>query len=57
MHIYNVIQDPRKKGVELYFEKENISSLDTTIDMILTMMAGMAEAESQSMSQNISWGH
>ncbi|OHE29368.1 MAG: hypothetical protein A2Y45_00425 [Tenericutes bacterium GWC2_34_14] len=53
----NVIQDTRKKGVEFYFEKENISSLDTTIDMILTMMAGMAEAESQSMSQNISWGH
>ena len=53
----NIIQDTRKKGVEFYFEKENISSLDTTIDMILTMMAGMAEAESQSMSQNITWGN
>lgn len=53
----NIIQDTRKKGVEFYFEKENISSSDTTIDMILTMMAGMAEAESQSMSQNITWGN
>ena len=52
-----VIQETRKLGVEFFFEKENISSLDTTIDMILTMMAGMAEAESESMSQNIKWGN
>lgn len=52
-----VIQETRKLGVEFFFEKENISSLDTTIDMILTMMAGMAEAESESMSQNIRWGY
>ncbi|MFA5035845.1 MAG: recombinase family protein [Candidatus Izemoplasmatales bacterium] len=51
-----IIQETRKLGVEFYFEKENISSLDTTIDMILTMMAGMAEAESLSISENITWG-
>lgn len=50
-----IIQETRKKGVEFYFEKENISSLDPAIDMLFTMMASMAEQESDSMSQNISW--
>lgn len=53
----NVIRETRKLGVEFFFEKENLSSLDTTIDMILTMMAGLAEAESQQVSSNIRWGH
>lgn len=50
-----IIKETRKLGVEFYFEKENISSLDPAIDMIFTMMASMAEQESDSMSQNISW--
>jgi DNA invertase Pin-like site-specific DNA recombinase len=51
----NIIKKTRKLGVEFYFEKENISSLDPAIDMLFTMMASMAESESESMSQNISW--
>lgn len=50
-----IIKETRKLAVEFYFEKENISSLDPAIDMIFTMMASMAEQESDSMSQNISW--
>jgi len=53
----NVIRETRKLGVEFFFEKENLSSTDSTIDMILTMMAGLAEAESQQISSNIRWGH
>ena len=53
----NVIRETRRLGVEFFFEKENLSSLDSTIDMILTMMAGLAEAESQQISSNITWGH
>ena len=36
-------------------KKKNISSLDPAIDMLFTMMASLAESESESMSQNISW--
>jgi len=50
-----IIKETRKVGVEFYFEKEGISSLDPAIDMLFTMMASMAEQESDSMSQNISW--
>lgn len=50
-----IIKETRKVGAEFYFEKEGISSLDPAIDMLFTMMASMAEQESDSMSQNISW--
>jgi len=46
----NIITETRKLGVEFYFEKENISSLDPAIDMLFTMMASLAESESESMS-------
>lgn len=41
--------------VEVYFEKENLSSLDDKTDMVLAMMASIAQEESRSISANISW--
>ena len=51
------IEKQGKLGVEFFFEKENLYSSDSTIDMILTMMAGLAEAESQQISSKYSLGH
>ncbi|MGD9679224.1 MAG: recombinase family protein, partial [Vulcanibacillus sp.] len=50
-----IIKETRKLGVEFYFEKEGIYSLDPAIDILFIMMASMAEQESGSMSQKISW--
>lgn len=41
--------------VEVFFEKENLSSLDDKTDMVLAMMASIAQEESRSISANISW--
>ena len=41
--------------VEVYFEKERLSSLDDKTDMVLSMMASIAQEESRSISANISW--
>lgn len=41
--------------VEVYFEKEHLSSLDDKTDMVLSMMASIAQEESRSISANISW--
>ena len=50
-----VIKELRAKGVEFFFEKENISSLDSSIDFLLTILAGLAEVESNQISSNIRW--
>lgn len=42
-------------GVEVYFEKENISSLSEEGELMLTLLASVAQAEAESTSQNVKW--
>src|SRR5690554_5333891 len=46
----------KDKGVEVYFEKENLCTLDPKSELILTIMASIAQEESRSISQNVTWG-
>ena len=43
-------------GVGVYFEKENINTLDESSELLLTFMAGLAEDELLSLSKNVKWG-
>ena len=52
-----LIQELRKKNVEIFFEKENISSFDPKIEFIISILSGMAEEESRSISENVKWGN
>lgn len=45
-------QDP---PVGIYFEKENIDTLDATGELILTILSALAQDESRSISDNIRW--
>ena len=46
----------KEKGIEVYFEKENLWTLDQKSELILTIMASIAQEESRSISQNVTWG-
>jgi DNA invertase Pin-like site-specific DNA recombinase len=46
----------RAKGIEVYFEKENLWSLDDKTEFLMTIMASMAQEESRSISQNVTMG-
>jgi len=46
----------RDKGVEVYFEKENIFSLDSKGELLITIMSSLAQEESRSISENVRWG-
>jgi len=46
----------KAKGIEVYFEKENLWSLDDKTEFLLTIMASMAQEESRSISQNVTIG-
>jgi DNA invertase Pin-like site-specific DNA recombinase len=52
----NAIRALKEKGVEIRFEKENINSLDGQGELLLTIMASMAQEESRSLSLNVTWG-
>lgn len=49
------IRQLKDKGVEVYFEKENIFTLDSKGELLLTIMASLAQEESRSISKNITW--
>ena len=46
----------KDKNIPVYFEKEAINTLDSKGEVLLTIMASLAQQESQSMSQNIKLG-
>ncbi len=44
-----------RPAVGIYFEKENIDTLDATGELILTILSALAQDESRSISDNIRW--
>ena len=50
------IRQLKEKGVEVYFEKENIFTFDSKGELLLTIMSSLAQEESRSISENVTWG-
>ena len=46
----------KEKGIEVYFEKENIYTLDAKGEVMITIMSSLAQEESRSISENVTWG-
>lgn len=45
----------KEKGVEVFFEREGISSFNPQADMVFSFLAAVTQEESKSISQNIRW--
>lgn len=50
------IRKLKNKNISVFFEKENINTMDTKGELLLTIMASLAQQESQSLSQNVKMG-
>lgn len=50
------IRQLKDKNIAVFFEKENINTLDSKCEIMLTIMASLAQQESQSLSQNVKLG-
>ena len=46
----------KEHGVEVYFEEQNICTLDSKGELLLTIMSSLAQEESRSISENVTWG-
>lgn len=49
------IRSLKAAGVAVYFQKENINTMDSTGEFLITLMSSFAEEESQSISENVTW--
>ena len=46
----------KEKNIEVWFEKENIQTLDSKGELLITIMSSLAQEESRSISENCTWG-
>ncbi len=52
----NYIRVLRELGIAVIFEKENINTLESDSEILITMLGAFAQAESESISANVRWG-
>lgn len=50
------IRKLKDKGIGVTFEKENIDTLDSKGELLITLMSSLAQEESRSISENTTWG-
>ncbi|MBO6229471.1 MAG: recombinase family protein [Ruminiclostridium sp.] len=50
------VRELKELGIAVIFEKENINTLEQSDEMLLTIFSWFAQAESESISKNVSWG-
>lgn len=46
----------KANGIGVIFEKENINTLTESSEFLITLFSGFAQAESESLSKNVTWG-
>lgn len=46
----------KEQGVTVFFEKENIWTDDAKGELLITIMSSLAQEESRSISENVTWG-
>jgi len=52
----STIRKLKEHGTEVYFEKEQIWTFDSKGELLLTIMSSLAQEESRSISENVTWG-
>lgn len=55
LELLETIRELKGLGIEVVFEKENIKTLSTDGELLLTLLASFAQEEVTSLSQNIKW--
>ena len=56
MDSLTTIRKLKEKGIGVMFEKENIDTLDSKGELMITIMSSLAQEESRSISENVTWG-
>lgn len=54
--LLNTIRYLKSINVDVYFEKENIHTITKQGELMLSILASFAQAEAESISQNVRWG-
>lgn len=53
--LLETVRELKDLGIDIYFEEQNIRTLSSEGELLLTLLASFAQAESLSVSENIKW--
>ena len=53
--LLETVRELRQRGVDIFFEKENIHTMSADGELLLTILASYAQEESRSVSENVKW--
>jgi len=53
----STVRKLKEHGTEVFFEKEAIYTFDGKGELLITIMSSLAQEESRSISENVTWGH
>lgn len=54
--LLSTVHQLKRRGIEVIFERENIHTLDGKSELLLSIMAVIAQEEAHSVSENCKWG-
>lgn len=54
--LLETVRHLKELGIEVRFEKENINSISSDGELMLSILASFAQEESRSISENVKWG-
>lgn len=46
----------KERNIAIYFEKEHINTLESTGELLITILSSQAQEESRNISENVKWG-
>ena len=53
--LLNAVRELRQLGVDVFFEEQNIHTMSGDGELMLSILAGFAEEEARSVSENMKW--
>ena len=53
--LLETVREFRERGIDIFFEEQSIHTLSSDGELMLTILAGYAQEESRSVSENIKW--
>ncbi|MFI3225897.1 MAG: recombinase family protein [Clostridia bacterium] len=53
--LIDTVRNLKAMGIDVYFEKENISTLSTQSELMISILSSLAQRESENISENSKW--
>ena len=53
--ILSIVRELRERGINIYFEKESLNSINPDNDMLITVHSSISQQESKNISDNVKW--